>query len=447
MLTVTATDLPRLMACNGSRLMGGGQPPIQGDDAVRSEGNAVDWLVGQVFNRIHTAEELIDRKAPNGVYITLEMVEYLEEYLKAIGTVGNGVMIERDTSFTRADRWQINGRADLLCYDAANAHLTVGDLKYGWAIVEPEENWALISHAIGFMQQNPAIPVASITFVIYQPRPHHPAGRVRSWPIDVKHLRQLAIQLDEMLCNPSDLLRTSQHCYRCPALATCPAARKAQMNGIDAAEMAFVDNIDNDTLSFQLDHLKRASKMLEQLEKAYGELALFRMKQGQVIQNYSIENELTNRQWMDHLTPEFVEILTGKELTKKQLITPAQAEKLGVAKDVVNTLTERRQKGFKIVRADANAKAQQMFGKIGAVIMLCLLLTGCGTVNIVDHGDRKRIELTGFTAAPATNEVRGIMEMTSYKQCPNGYQILNQRFNASPKMLVWNVQCTNRERN
>lgn len=363
MLIVTATDLPRLMSCNGSRLMGGAMPPVETNDAVRDEGNAAHWVVQKIWLGEFTAEELIDRKAPNGIYVTSEMMEYLDEYIKA-ATSNKTNAIEIDMSHNFGAVWQVNGRADLVKYNPVEYHLEIADLKYGWSIVEPENNWTLISHIFGFMVQNPKLRVDTAMITIYQPRPHHANGRVRSWPISRAQLNELYEQLNNTLSNPSDALNTSPHCYRCPALAICPAARKAQFNAIEASEKAFVDNIDNVNLSFQLDHLARAQKFLDQIYDAYSELALHRMKEGQIIQNYSIENEMTNRVWKEGVTPELIQMMTGRDLTKKkELITPAQAEKQGVPKEVVAAFTERRQKGFKLIRANANDKAKKMFGE------------------------------------------------------------------------------------
>lgn len=359
MLTVTATELPRLMACNGSRLMGSSTSLVQTDDTVRDEGNAAHWLVEQVHAGHFTVEELIDRKAPNGIYITSEMVGYLEEYLKAIR---EGGYVEIDTSHGTLS-WQINGRADLAKYHAPTKHLRIADLKYGWSIVEPENNWTLISHAIGYIAQH-NLEFSTITFTIYQPRAYHPAGRIRSWQIDHEQLKELWKQLATTLTTPNDILNTGKHCYNCPALATCPAARKAQMNAVDASEKAFVDEIDNEELSFQLDHMKRAIDVLKQQEKAYNEEALNRIKQGQIVNNYSLDHELTNRMWQKHVNPDLMKILTGKDLGKKQdLITPAEAERRGVSKEVVAPFVERCNKGVKLIRMDANTKANKLFNQ------------------------------------------------------------------------------------
>lgn len=357
MLTVTATDLPRLMACNGSRLMGGSPPPVNADETVRDEGIAAHWLVEQVAKGAFTAEELIDRKAPNGVYITDEMVEYLEEYLNC---VRQGGQVEIDTSHGNA-LWQINGRADHILYD--NGILYINDLKYGWSLAEPEKNWTLISHALGFWFKHEGMKISKVVFRIFQPRPHHAVGRIRDWSVTGEELVRLYDEINGMLCVPSDMLQTGTHCRNCPALAHCPAARAAQYNAIEATEKAFNDSLDNAALSVHLDRLRRASEILEQAQKAYNDVAMHRLQEGQIIDNYALENDLTNRQWQAHVTPELMQILTGKDLTKKKLITPTQVEKAGVSKEVVASLCERRNKGVKLVRMDANARAKKMFNQ------------------------------------------------------------------------------------
>ena len=372
MLTVTATDLPRLMTCNGSRLMGGFIPPVDKDDTVRNEGNAAHWLVEQVHTGKVKAKDLIDQKASNGVYITADIVDHLEDYLKAVKTFKAGTLIEYNTSFSGGpylgenetrQGWKVNGRADLLDYDPKTCHLDVADLKYGWGIVEPEDNWTLIAHLIGFITLNPDKPVMTATLTIYQPRPHHSKGTVRPWSINQTQITALYQQILKTLDNPDDNLNTSKHCTYCPALVPCPAARNAKMNAIDASEKVFIEEIDNKNLSFQLDHLKRSMEVLKTTYTAYSELALFRVRKGQIVDNYGLETELTNSNWLPHVNADMLKALTGKDLTKTQLITPTQAKKKGVSKEFVKTLTERRDKGIKLVRVDADTKAKKLFNK------------------------------------------------------------------------------------
>lgn len=353
MLSITATELPRFMQCNGSIDMKTPKHDVQIDTTVKDEGAAAHWLAEQVFKGDFDAEELVDRQAPNGVYITGEMVEYLEPYLTA-----DRLATEVETSYSN-QQFNVRGRCDSFFYE--NDTLYINELKYGWSIVEPDMNWTLISHAIGLLHNYPQ--VKTVIFTIYQPRPHHPEGRVRSWTITGEELITLQSQLIKALTQPDGQLNTGKECRNCPALAYCPAARKTMMNTIEATEKAFVDTLDNEQLSFMLDDLKRAGAMLQNLQKAYEELAQHRLKQGNIVRNYTLENELTNRKWKKGITPEIIESLTGKQVSKKQIVTPNQAEKAGVSPKVVASFTERVNKGVKLVRSDANAKASKYFNQ------------------------------------------------------------------------------------
>lgn len=358
MLTLTATNLPRFMACNGSLQMGESEVIVEQDNIVRDEGIAAHWFIQQVHDGKFAAEELIDRKAPNGVYITADMVDYAEEYLNDI----KNAEVEVDTSYN-GNNWQINGRTDAVGYSPTTKILTVSDYKYGWRIVEPKMNWTLISHAIGYSLAHTDNEIKTFTFKIYQPRPYHPAGRVREWSVTNEELNKLYDQLIHTLQEPSDQLCTSQHCHNCPALAICPSARRAMLNAVDISEGVYDERIDNQTLSFELDNIDRALGVLKERRKAYEELSIARIKEGQMIDNYAVDKSLTNRQFKKGITPEYIQMLTGLDIAQRKLPTPAQAEKMGLSKEVVETLVERREKGLKLVRVSANDKASKLLNK------------------------------------------------------------------------------------
>lgn len=360
MIIVTATDLPRIMACDGSIRMIGNVPRIEhsGDDTARLEGDAAHWLVREVCKGQFSAEELIDRRAPNGVYITAEMVEHLTDYMEL---VSQGE-VEVDTSYGDGARYQVNGRADGIVYDAQTRTLIVPDLKYGWGLVEPDENYTLISHAIGWLNKHGAnYGVEYVVFRIYQPRPYHPMGSSRDWHLSITQLYEYAARIHDKLTNPTNTLNTSKHCKNCPALAFCPAARAALMNVIEASATPFVSEIDNSVLSFQLDQIARASEMLKNLQSAYSDLAMARIKDGEIVANYAVERGVSQYKWPEWATPEVLKVMTGRDLTKKDLVTPAQAIKQGVSKDFVESVRTRHETSPKLVRIDANKKASKMF--------------------------------------------------------------------------------------
>lgn len=368
MITVTADELPRFMNCNGSRLLPASLPAATTDNTARDEGTAAHYMATAAFNNEFTVDELIDRKAPNGVYMTIEMAEHVQTYLDAIQRrhYEQSSGVEVDTSFG-TDTFRVNARADHVGHsiftasDWGDSSVYVDDFKYGWGIVEPENNWTLIAHAVGYCLTRQITP-SHIIMTIHQPRPYHPDGKSREWIITYEQLMTFYQQIAATLTNPSDQLVTGPHCRKCHALATCPAARKANMNAIDASETAFSDDIDNATLSFELNTLRTAQTSLNNRLDALEEMAKFRLKSGQVIDGYAVETQLSNTDWKPGIDVAMMKALTGKDLSKPKLITPKQAIKAGISEDVIKPFTERRQTGVKLVRVDANKKAQRIFG-------------------------------------------------------------------------------------
>lgn len=353
MLTVIADELPRVMACNGSRLMPAAVPPTVTDPTARNEGTAAHHMATAVFYGAKL-EALVNTKAPNGFIMTAQMADHVGEYLAALDC---GEM-ECDTSYG-TDDWRVNGRCDHRKYDPASATLIIDDFKYGYSLVEAEGNWTLLSHAIGTAMFMPAWPR---TFVlrIHQPRPYHPAGKVREWRLSYDELITYYHRINETLSNPSDELRTGAWCRRCPALAHCPAARSANMNAIDAAEKAFCDNMPDDVLSHELDTLRTAQAILSARLDAVEELAIHRLKNGAVMPNYAIEHQYANTRWKGGLDAQLLSLATGKDLTKPGLVTPAEAKRRGVPETVVGLLTERPVTGTKLVRITADDRAKRL---------------------------------------------------------------------------------------
>lgn len=358
MLKLTATQLPRFVECNGFLHLDK-IPAFNNDTQLRDEGDAAHWFVEQVFKGEFIAEELIDRKAPNGIYIDADMAEHCEEYIEAIKGKGS---VETDTSYA-GQSWQVAGRVDHI--HAENGVLNINDFKYGWKIVEPEENWTLLSHGFGFLSKNPevAATVHTIRIRIFQPRPYHPKGSVREWVISAQDLWNIYwAKLSPMLENPSNQIKTGPHCYKCESMAVCPAAQIAAMNAIEVTEQAYNSELEPAQISQMLDLMKRASEVIKQTQKAYEDAALHQAKQGKQIPNYSIQKDLSNEQWKEGITSATIKAITGVDISKDAMITPGQAKKKGISEHVLKPFYERKEKGAKLVRVSDSERAKQMFG-------------------------------------------------------------------------------------
>lgn len=352
MITVTATELPRVMRCIGSHLMPAAVPG-GGDTTLRDEGTAAHWLAEQMFNGSPAHPGLA---APNGYVITEDTVEHVSQYVSALDC---GTM-ECDTSYAGAG-WEVRGRADHLV--SRNGVLTIDDFKYGWRIVSPERNWTLMSHAIGWIIRNQQRP-DRITLRIHQPRPYHADGPLREWSCSFEELMGYYTQIEHRLTNPSDELVTGlDQCAKCHALAICPAAREASMTALDVAGRAFADDLPKPLLTHELEIMRQAVTVIENRRDAIEELITHRIKTGEVFDGYVLERRYGQRRWRPGLTGAVLSMAAGIDLSKDGAVTPAEAERRGVSKEAIAALTDRPLLDPKLKAIDVNARARAAFGQ------------------------------------------------------------------------------------
>lgn len=361
MFETDATSLPRLMNCNGSRLLGGEKPPSADDTAARDEGIAAHWVIMQVSKFGANVDDLLNTKAPNGVTITNAVVSLVAGFLNVIATQKPTAIfqeIEFPMSFG-SNAFRVNCRPDHIAFNGAT--LWVDDFKSGFRVVEPEQNWTLLAHAIAWCLMTGNKP-ETVVLSIHQPRAPHPAGTVREWAIDFKTLNERYGQISETLTNPSNALVSGPHCLKCPNVTVCPANRNAVFNAVDISTNAYSETVLDEDLAEELDILKAAQERIKERFKQLSDLAMYRLKQGRVLPNYGIEQTYSNRVWRDGLTCEFLEMVTGKKLARPpEPVTPAQAIHAGVPEHVVNQFSTRKETGLKLTRVSTEAKAKRLF--------------------------------------------------------------------------------------
>lgn len=364
MITLTASDLPRFIACNGSRLIKPEfKPSYQSENETRDQGIAAHWLAEEIA-RLNRSErgDWVGKKAPNNVFISDTMFDHVTDYLQHLEKDGVP-MLELDCSHGLNAVWQVNGRCDAISYN--NGVLTVTDFKYGFRIVEPHLNWTLISHAVGFMIANPQLRVDRVNFCIFQPRQSHPDGVYRVWSIDRLRFGELHAQLSNALREPSDELNTGSHCSFCPKILSCPASRAATINAVDVSMSSYDEHAPDDVLGFELDQTNAAIVALKARLKAYEELAINRIRHGKIIQGYHVTAGEGRRKWNDGVKPEFVKLATSVDVSKpSEMITPTQAIKAAktpAQKEAIKALSMVPSKGPKLIKGGLDPA--KMFNK------------------------------------------------------------------------------------
>jgi hypothetical protein len=333
-------------------------PDDESEDA--KEGTAAHWVAAQVLGGHCAIEELTDRKAPNGVIVTGEMVEHTQMYIDTVRQVTPAPVIEQMLSVLPSIE---PGTPDAR-YVSPDGHGFVWDFKYGYGIVEVLGNWQVACYAIGLFIKH-EWQLHDVTVTIVQPRPFHPDGRARSWTIDRDSAWTLSQRLQDAAAetqNPAAQVASGPHCQYCRALAVCEAARRAALNGVDVAYKAMPQALSPVDTAGELRTLRRAADAIKLRLDATEAYATSLIDGGQVVPGWSLERAMGRRRWANPDDVAALEALTGLTLRTLAPVTPAAAEKLGADKTIVKMFTTTPETGRKLVERDASAKAAEVFG-------------------------------------------------------------------------------------
>lgn len=356
---VRCSGLSRPMTCAGSLFFE--DLPEEEEKEAAKEGTAF----GELMERILTGQQ-ITTHAKNGVAFDDDMRFFGAPLIENIvSRAQSEVLCEQSVDWqTRSGIW-IKGTCDVSYVH--NGKLCIDDFKYGWKLVEVEENWQLLGYAIGEVMRR-GIAYDRIVLRILQPRPHHENGVIREWEITYDQLleykEQIESRMDKIASGFAELA-TSSKCKYCPAAASaCTAFNRAVFHGVDYVLSHFQqDDINEKEISFQLDLMDRISEVLKIKTDSIKQLAVSRIKNGAIIPNYMTENSYGDRKWKPGISPEVIEVLTGKKIVEQVMLSPAKAEKIGVPKELVAGYVDRFFLGPKLVRKDANKLGEAIFGK------------------------------------------------------------------------------------
>ena len=323
------------------------------------EGDTAHWLSTQL---IVEARQMIGVTAPTGHIIDKDMIDYIVPYATDVHEVlgDNSVQclhIEQSIQIPQVHA-EAHGTPDCWYMDGKNDTLYIWDLKYGWGLIEVFENWQMLMYAIGII--GGAIDAGRRPFTIkmrlVQPRPYHEDGPIREWSLASTDLQpyidRLRTAAHEALSGSATLCSGS-HCRYCLARPTCPADRHASMNAIDVAGIPVGHDILN--FDYELDILARAKEIINQRYDALEEHVTELIKNGTIVPGRCIKpTPGRGSTWLKSVE----EIVTlGKifniDLAKPLApITPTQAIKAGIPKEMVEGYSERKPSGLKLVKDD-----------------------------------------------------------------------------------------------
>lgn len=338
--------------------------PEQEDTPAAIEGEAAHYYLTEAIQGRAPIPTVIGTLAPNGHPITEEMVEgavaMLTDMRELIGRPGVRWAVEQ-----RVDMPSINpanwGRADFIAVDDREGVIYVWDYKFGHGYVDVFENWQLIDYAMGAHAHFGCDwNKYAVDTRIYQPRSFHADGPVKrhryAWadfvPL-VDKLRQAA----DVAMQPDAPMSTGGHCSYCPARHACPALRKVGGLAVDMSMQGVPHDLDPADAGRALRTIRTARERLEDLETGLEAQILAAIRAGNTSTGWETYQGYGREKWTVPAA-EVVALgqLFGKDVAKPlDVITPAQARKLGIDEAVISPYTEKPKGEIKLRPLDSKS--------------------------------------------------------------------------------------------
>lgn len=342
-----------------------GRPDLS-DPTVREEGNAFHWAALMVWLGHPVVEGTI---APNGVAITDEMLDGIEEYLSVIRSWRGRPTLEMSLSAARIHPL-CGGTTDAWDFDPLIKTLFVADAKFGYRYVEVYRNWQLIGYTCGLLDYLGVIDDQEVIVEmrIFQPRAYRNGGPWFIWRVRASDLRAYfnilsAAAYETMSDNPKAV--TGPQCNDCNGRLNCSTFLSSVGTTLELAGEPVEQDLSPEVLDVQLRRVERAKELLEAAQTAYAARAEMFLRQGVQLRSYEMQGTAGRLEWLPGMEQQVIEfgVAMGQELAKPpKPITPTQAGKL-IDPTVIAAFSQRKNGGLKLKRVDSN-KAAKVFTKI-----------------------------------------------------------------------------------
>lgn len=355
------------------------QYPEVGRSESEEEGTASHWVSSEVLTRGGHTIQYVGQTAPNGVIISDEMADGAAVYIGAVGATGHQaqLIVEQPLRVPVVHPTECYGTPDLRYMVGSELH--VWDYKFGWGIVDPEQNYQLITYALGMLEEVAAYyrqPVGlidqqfTVVLHIVQPRPYHIDGPHRSWRVPASDLRGYANELR----NAAERVVTQgagaptcpgEHCKYCSGRHACQALQRSTLLHMDYIATAQPQELSPEALALELRTLQRAASLVDFRLKALETRARMVIESGGMVPGFGIEPGNGRRVWNRPAGEIFaLGDLMGINLrAEPSAITPTEARKKLPA-ELVDAYSEINATGMKLVPTDKTTAAR-VFGLKG----------------------------------------------------------------------------------
>lgn len=277
---------------------------------------------------------------------------------------------------------QDTGTADAIIYKEATKTLVIGDLKYGFNLVDPEENTQALLYAMGAAALFPQGAIEHVEITIIQPRGMHPDGPIRTWKMSYDEMLDWELFLYravEKTEEPNALRKAGKWCKYCKAAFTCETLRNSNLD----VAMAQFDTQGNIILPepqrltpAQLGRILESVEALEGWMKSIKTYAEAEAQAGRIPPNFKLVAKRATRSWVNEEAAKgwLKQTFADAELfTEPKLKSPNQIEeevgKAKATKEGLAKFTQSISSGSKLVmdcdpRQLSRPTAESDFGRV-----------------------------------------------------------------------------------
>lgn len=331
------------------------------------EGTAAHWVLQQVLTTGRYPAEA--SPTPFGLVVTEEMLEGAEIFMQVVEPLrGQTLYVEQKVTNDAIHAFDNGGTPDVWTFE--NMLLDVVDYKFGHEFVEVFENWQLLNYTALLLRHlninGLTDQMIRVRHTIVQPRSYTAAGPVRSHvyasAADLRAHFNILRGAAEAATRPEPVATVNPGCDYCPGRHACTTLQRSAQRAADQSGHFSPVELPPLALGNELRMLKRAAAALDARITGLEQQAISLWHKGQIVPHTMIERGAGRRVWgKTHAEVAALGSMFGKDLTKPGLVTPAQAEKLGIPSEVVKPFTITPGGSVKLV-LDDGSKARKVFG-------------------------------------------------------------------------------------
>jgi hypothetical protein len=334
-------------------------PYVEGGEAAKI-GTAIHALAEYCYKNDLRPITFVGQ-AIEGITMTEENCEFALQHIQAIYDIEDEftkaamlvpqfqLFVEKFLPYQDTPQVKVGGTADVIGYCHLSRKLIVADLKTGRGFVEAESDQLKLYALAALEAEQLYQDIDTVELWIIQP--HH--GEVRKHSMTTQELvdweHYVLVPAIENALNPAfPPVPSDSACQYCNARTICPAQSNL------AEVVATAPPVEMLTEG-QISVLLTKFDMVEGYIKAVRDHAIKRMESGSVIDGWQLQPKRALRSWTNEEDAYKGLVALGldpREVTKTEMISPAQAEKL-LTKDQkpnLEALTSRISSGLTLAR-------------------------------------------------------------------------------------------------